>query len=100
MRGWSRFAEEEAHHNCSRTAGNPEHCTSLKVQRQVWRGPGAPPDTIRVNWTHERCNRENEEIDSAGRTALHIVRVDFLDDAVGDHRGAGGNPEYEHSQLH
>src|SRR5208282_1472783 len=88
-----------AHDNCNRTAGNPEHCTPLKVHCQVWRFPGAPADTMCVNWAQQRRKREYEEIDPAGRAALDIVRIDFFDNAVGNHRGARCHPEDEHPQL-
>src|SRR5580704_3279071 len=99
LRCASSFTKKEAHHDCNRTAGNPEECAPLKVHRQVWSVPGAPADTMCVNRTQKSGNRENEEIDPAGRATLDIVRIDFLDDAVGNHRGAGCHPKDEHPQL-
>ena len=71
----------------------------LKVQRQVYRVPSASADAMGVHRAQKRGNRKNKEIDTARRTAFHIVGVDFLDDAVRNHRGARCDPEYEHSNL-
>jgi hypothetical protein len=89
MRCGTCLTKEEAHHNCSRTARNPKQSAVLKIRCQVWLGPNAFPDMPCVNWAHERCYRENEEIEPAGRAALHIIRVDFLDEAVRNLLGGG-----------
>src|SRR5258708_26869775 len=66
---------------------------------QVWTDPDALDDVRWENGPEESCNSEHEEIYRANGTTFHIVRVDFFDHAVGNHRGARCDPEYEHSDL-
>src|SRR5208283_1464764 len=99
MRRATCLTKKEAHHNRSRTASNPKQSSLLKIRCQVWLDPNAFPDMICVNWAHERCNRENQEIDPASRARLDIIRVDFLDDAVRNHRGDRCDTKYEHCDL-
>src|ERR1700735_2118086 len=99
MRRSSCFTKKEAHDNRGRTARDPKQDALLKMRYQVWTDPDAFPNMICENWPHERCNSKNEEIYRARCATFHIVRVDFLDHAVGNHRGAGRDTEYEHADL-
>src|SRR6202046_1222048 len=96
MRRSSCFTKKEAHDNRGRTARDPKQHALLKMRCQVWTDPDAFANMICENWPHKRCNSKNEEIYRAGCATFHIVRVDFLDHAVGNHRGARCDTEYEH----
>src|SRR5271168_2374181 len=100
MRGWSSLAEEETHHDCSRTASHPKKRAMLKMQMQVHRVSDAFADMLCVNGAKECGDSEDEEIDPARRAALHIVWIDFFDDAVRNHRRARRHAEYEHCNMH
>src|ERR1700686_5153923 len=95
----SCLTKKEAHHNRSRAASNPKQAALLKIRCQVWCDPNALPNMICEKWADERCNSEHQEIDPASRASLHVIRVDFLDDAVRNHRGARCDTEYEHSDF-
>src|ERR1700688_3576027 len=45
----------------------------------------------RENWTDQRGNTKRQEINRACRTPLDLIRIDFLDDGVGNHGGPRGD---------
>src|ERR1700690_3792343 len=99
MRGWSRLAEEETHHDRGRTASDPKKCCLLKMQVQICRVPDAFTDMLCINRAEECGNRKDQEINPAGRAAFHIVRINFFDDTVRNHRRARCDAEYEHRDV-
>src|ERR1700733_6773577 len=43
-------------------------------------------------------NAEGQEVDGTGRTPLHTVRIDLLDDGVRDHGSTRSHTEYQQSK--
>src|SRR6266849_4030486 len=99
MRSRSSLPQEKTHDDCGGTAYGPKECTILKMQVQVRRGPDTFANVICVNRSQERGNPKYEEINPSSCAALYTVRIDLLDDTIGNHRGARCDAEEEHRDV-
>src|SRR5271155_4720048 len=99
MRRWSRLAQEETHYDRGRTASHPKKRALLKMLVQVHRVSDSFTDMLCINRAQECGNPKDQEINPARRAALHIVWIDFLDDAVRDHRRARCHSEDKHRDV-
>src|ERR1700722_18361967 len=99
LRGWSGLAEEKAHHDGGRTANDPEKRALLKMQMQVRCSSDASADVLGINRTEECGDTKDQEVNAASGAALDVVRVDFFDDAVRNHRRARCHAKDEHRDV-